>query len=63
MSVIFKDIVVGVNSSKLSLLTTEKGIRFMVAPESHIAFPNSYSPIVHGIVKLPGYCIFYGMFF
>ena len=50
----------GVSSPKLSLLTTDKGIRLMLAPESHNAFPISEFPIVQGIVKLPRSSIFVG---
>ena len=34
----------GVSSPKLSLLTTDKGIKLMLALESHNAFPISESP-------------------
>ena len=51
---------VGVSSPKLSLLTTDKGIKLMLAPESHSAFPISEFLILQGIVKLPGSCIFLG---
>ena len=44
----------GVSSPKLSLLTTDKGIKLMLAPESHSAFPILEFPIVQEIVKLPG---------
>ena len=50
----------GVSSPKLSLLTTDKGIRLMLAPKSHSDFPISEFFIVKGIVKLPRSCIFYG---
>ena len=50
----------GVSFPKLSLLTTYKGIRLMLALESHNAFPISEFPIVQGIVKLHGSCIFSG---
>ena len=50
----------GVSSLKLNLLTTDKGIRLMLAPESHSAFPISEFPIVQGIMKLLGSCIFFG---
>ena len=46
--------VVGVSSPKLSLFTTDSGIRLMVAPESHNVLPISKFPMVHGMVKLPG---------
>ena len=49
---------VGVSSPKLSILITNKGIKLMLAPESHNAFPNSESPMVQGMVKLPGSYIF-----
>ena len=50
----------GVSSPKLSLLTIDKDIRLMLAPESHSAFPISEFPFVQGIVKLPRSCIFSG---
>ena len=50
----------GVSSPKLSLLTTNKGIKLILAPESHNAFPISEFPMVQGIVKLPGSYIFNG---
>ena len=50
----------GLSSPKLSLLTTDKGIKLMLAPESHSAFPISEFPIVQGIVKLIGSYIFTG---
>ena len=50
----------GVSSLKLSLLTTDKGIKLMLALESHIAFPISEFPIVEGIEKLHGSYIFSG---
>ena len=45
-------IFVGVSSPKLSLFTTDSGIKLMLAPESHKAFLNSTSPIVHVLQKL-----------
>ena len=50
----------GVSSPKLSLLTTDKGIKLMLAPELHSAFPMSEFLILQGIVKLPVSCIFSG---
>ena len=50
----------GVSSPKLSLLTIDKGIKLMLAPKSHNAFPISEFPIVQGIVKLLGSYIFIG---
>ena len=50
----------GMRSPKLNLLTTDKGIKSMLALESHSAFPILEFPIVEGIVKLPGSCIFSG---
>ena len=41
LSAIYKVMVVGVSSPKLNLLETDKGIRFMLASESHSAFPIS----------------------
>ena len=60
LSVICNVIAVGVSSPKLSFLTTDKGIKLMLAPESHNAFLNSKFPMVQGMVKLPGSCIFFG---
>ena len=60
LSAICKVMVVEVSSPKLSLLTTNKGIKLMLAPESHSAFPISEFPILQGIVKLHGSCIFSG---
>ena len=51
LSAIYKVIVVGVSSPKLSLLTTDKGIKLMLAPESHNAFLNSKFPMVQGMVN------------
>ena len=48
----------GVSSPKQSLLTTDKGIKLILAPESHSAFPISEFLILQGIVKLLGSCIF-----
>ena len=50
----------GVSSPKLSLLTTDKGIKLMLAPEAHSTFPMSEFPSLQGIVKLPGSCISFG---
>ena len=50
----------GVSSPKISILTTDKGLKLMLALESHNAFPISEFPMVQGIVKLPGSCIFFG---
>ena len=50
----------GVSSPKLSLLTIDKGIKLILAPESHSAFPILEFLIVQGIVKLPGSYIFIG---
>ena len=58
---IYKVMAVGVSSPKLSLFATDKGIKLMLAPESHNAFPTSECPISQGIVKLPGSCIFSGI--
>ena len=60
LSTICKVIVMGVRSPKLSLLTTNKGIKLMLASESHNAFLNSKFSMVQGMVKLPGSCIFFG---
>ena len=43
----------GVSSPKLSLLKIDKGIKLMLYPESHNAFPIQEFPMVQGIVKLP----------
>ena len=56
-------IVVGVSSPKLSLYTTDRGIKFILAPESHKAFLNSYFPMDQGMVKLTGSFIFAGSFY
>ena len=60
LSAIFKVMVVGVSSPKLSLLAIDKGIKLILALESHSAFPISAYQIVQGIVKLPRSCIFFG---
>ena len=57
---ICKVIVVGVSSPKLSLFTTDNGIKLMLALELHKAFLNSKFPIVQGMVKLLGSNIFSG---
>ena len=62
LSAIYNVIVVGVSSPKLSLRTTDRGIKFILAPESHKAFLNSYFPMEQGMVKLPGSFIFSGSF-
>ena len=54
---------VGVSSPKLNLFVTDRGIKLMLALESHDALPISASPILQGIVKLPGSCIFSGKVF
>ena len=53
----------GVSSPKLSLLAIDRGIKLMLAPESHNAFPISTFLIMQGIVKLPGSYLFSGMDF
>ena len=60
LSTIYKVMVVGVSSPKLSLLAIDKGIKLILALESHSAFPISACPIFQGIVKLPESCIFSG---
>ena len=62
LSAICNVIAVGVSSPKLSLCTTDRGIKFILAPESHKAFLNSYFPMEQGMVKLPGSFIFSGSF-
>ena len=62
MSAICNVIVVGVSSPKLSLCTIDSDIKFILAPESHKAFLNSYFPMEQGMVKLPGSFIFVGSF-
>ena len=62
LSAIYNVIAVGVSSPKLSLCTTDRGIRFILAPESHKTFLNSYFPMDQGMVKLPGSFIFAGSF-
>ena len=63
MSAIYRVMAVGVSSPKLSLLATDMGIKLMLVLESHIYFPMSSFPIMQGIVKLPGSCIFSSMDF
>ena len=48
----------GVSSPKLSILTINKGIKLMLALESHSALTISEFSMVQGILKLPGSCIF-----
>ena len=55
-------IAVEVSSPKLSLSTTNRGIRFILALESHKAFLNSYFPMDQGMVKLSRSFIFAGSF-
>ena len=50
----------GVSFHKLSLLITDKGIKLMLAPESHSAFLILEFPMVQGRVKFPRSCIFVG---
>ena len=57
-SSIYRVIAVGVSSPKLSLFTTDSGIKLMLAPESHKVFLNSTFPMVQGMVKLPRSWIF-----
>ena len=57
LSAIYRVMAMGVSSPKLSLFTTNKGIKLMLAPKSHSAFPISEFPILQGIVKLPRSCI------
>ena len=47
----------GVSSPKLSLLTTDRGIKLMLALKSYSFFLISKFPMVQGMVKLPGSCI------
>ena len=54
LSVICNVIAIGMSSPKLNLYTTDKGIKLILAPESHKAFLNSYFPMEQGMVKLPG---------
>ena len=63
LSAICNVIAVGVSSPKLSLCTTDRGIRFILALESHKAFLNSYFRMEQGMVKLLGSFIFAGSFF
>ena len=60
MSAIYRVMAVGVSSPKLSILTIDKGIKLMLAPKSHSVFHISEFPILQGVVKLPGSCIFSG---
>ena len=50
----------GVSSPKLSLLTTDKGIKLMLDLKSHNVFPISEFPMVQGIMMLLGSYIFTG---
>ena len=63
LSVIYNVISIGVSSPKLSLCTTDRGIKFILPPKSHKAFLNSYFPMEQGMVKLPGSFIFAGSFY
>ena len=63
LSSICNVIAVWVSSPKFSLCTTDRGIKFILAPESHKAFLNSYFPMEQGMVKLPGSFIFVGSFY
>ena len=63
LSTICSVIDVGVSSPKLNLYTTDKGIKLMLAPESHKTFLNAYFPIVQGMVKLPRSFILAGRLF
>ena len=60
MFAICKVMDVGVSSPKLNILTIDKGIKLLLAPKSHSAFPISEFNVVHGIVKLLESCIFSG---
>ncbi|KAJ9553400.1 LOW QUALITY PROTEIN: hypothetical protein OSB04_017445 [Centaurea solstitialis] len=46
--------VVGLTCLMPKVLKTDKGIRLMLAPRSHRAFPISFPPMEQGIVKHPG---------
>ena len=46
--------VVDFGSPNFSLLNIESGIKLMLSPKSHRAFPDTWVPIENGIVKLPG---------
>ena len=59
LSAIYRVMAMGVSSPKLSLLSTDRGIKLMLAPESHKAFPMSAFPIMQGIVKLPRSYLFF----
>ena len=54
--------VVGRASPNPSHLNMDKGMRLILAPRSHKALLKMEFPIVHGIVKLPGYFSFCGSF-
>ena len=54
---------VGFGSPRPSFLKIEKGMRFMLAPKSHKTLSKLQSPIMQGIVKLPGSFNFYGNLF
>ena len=59
----FRVIFLGVSSPKLSVFTIDSGIKLMLALESHKAFLNSTFPIMQGMAKLLGFCIFTGRLF
>ena len=63
LSAIYNVIAVGVSSPKLSRCTTDRGIKFILAPKSNKAFLNSYFPMEQGMVKLQGSFIFVGSFY
>ena len=54
--------VVGLASPNLIRLKIDKGMRLILAPESHKALSKIEFPILHGIVKLLGSFSFYGRF-
>ena len=53
---------VGRASPNPNCLNIDSGMRLILAPISHKAFSKMEFPIVHGMVKLPGYFSFYGSF-
>ena len=63
LSAIYMVMAVGVSSLKISLLATNRGIKLMLALESHSVFPMSAFPIMQGIVKLPRSYLFSDMDF
>ena len=55
--------VVGLTSPRPNFLNMDNGIKLILAPKSHNAISKIACPIVHWMVKLPGFLIFGGRFF